>query len=93
MAQVLPQMCPLPRRKLGRAKNGTNSASNVVCDKVYSCKSVYAAEEKIWSSRNGTNSASNVVCDCKSVYAVEKNIGTGKKWQTICFKCGIWYSI
>ena len=39
--------CMLPRRRLGQARNGTNSASNMVCDTVYSCKSVYAAEEKI----------------------------------------------
>ena len=43
-------------RRLGRARNGTNSASHVVWDMVYSCKSVYAAVEKPRWTRNGTNS-------------------------------------
>ena len=84
----------LARRILGRARIGTNSASNVVYDKVYSCKSVYAAEEKMKRARNSTNSASNAVSDivynCKSVYAVEEKIGAGKKWQRFCFTYGMW---
>ena len=45
----------LPSGILGRARNGTNSASNVVCDKVYSCKSVYAAKEKVGAGKKCSN--------------------------------------